>query len=212
MVAHSDEENAIQCPNVLGLVAIFWPDKSCPNRPPVMFFDLMDGGSLDKYVKKQGNMTVKECVELMIPIANGLKHLHKINIVHGDMAARNILIQSHGHDKILKIADFGKAAVGRLNEGYAYDTEAIYDLDREAMNPWRWMPVELYDSGNMNSKSDIWAFGVTCWEILTKSKLPYAGIPGYANLVKQGMRLHMPEGCPNALFFLRKSIHKGNFS
>merc|ERR1712226_869865 len=51
------------------------------------------------------------------------------------------------------------------------------------------------------TQSDVWSFGVTMWEIFTRSQAPYPGIPNhevYEHLL-HGMRLKQPENCPDHL-------------
>ena len=37
----------------------------------------------------------------------------------------------------------------------------------------RWMAPEVLRGGDFTLKSDVWAFGITCWEILTLAATPY---------------------------------------
>ena len=52
-------------------------------------------------------------------------------------------------------------------------------------------------------KSDVWAFGVLVWEILTLGLVPYHAIPtdeAVAAAVVSGKRLEKPENCPEAVW------------
>ena len=39
--------------------------------------------------------------------------------------------------------------------------------------PWAWMAVEYLETGELNIKSDVWSFGVVCWEIFSLGSKPY---------------------------------------
>ena len=40
--------------------------------------------------------------------------------------------------------------------------------------PWRWCSPEALTSQTYSTNSDIWAFGITMWEIHNLAQLPYA--------------------------------------
>ena len=69
----------------------------------------------------------------------------------------------------------------------------------------RWMPPEAIDRRRWSEKSDVWAFGVTLWEILSDAMMPFRFV-GSDELVAQrvcsGERLTQPDGSPPALYAL----------
>lgn len=52
------------------------------------------------------------------------------------------------------------------------------------------------------SKSDVWAFGVLCWELITLGASPYPGIApqNLWSLLKTGYRMERPENCSEAVY------------
>ena len=78
-----------------------------------------------------------------------------LGIVHSDLAARNVYIdQSH----TLKVSDFGIVSDGKRDEVYVNG------------RPLRWLSPEVLVNHAYSTASDIWAFGVTLWEIITLGK------------------------------------------
>ena len=105
-------------------------------------------------------------------IAKGMDYLSSMKIMHGDLAARNILISNLDSENYLaKITDFG------LSKAF-YDKTSYAKQDRR-MVPWKWMDVHFLETSIFTMSSDVWSFGVVFWEMLSIGRTPYAG--GNAN-------------------------------
>ncbi len=89
-------------------------------------------------------------------------HLHNNNIVHRDMAARNILLSEIGEPKI---SDFGMSRLVTDDGG---------NTTKATVGPLKWMAPESIRNREYSKKSDMWSFGVTVWEIVTREE-PYKG-------------------------------------
>ena len=102
-------------------------------------------------------------------ICKGMQYLASKNIMHGDLAARNILITNVNNDEsyLAKICDFG------LSKNF-YDKDSYEKQDRKNI-PWKWMDVDFFETGVLRMSSDVWSFGVVFWEMLSMGGLPYAG-------------------------------------
>jgi serine/threonine protein kinase len=102
-------------------------------------------------------------------VAKGMEYLSSKNIMHGDLAARNILITNCHQDEnyLAKVCDFG------LSKAF-YDKTSYKKQDRKNV-PWKWMAVDYFETGMFTMTSDVWSFGVVFWEMLSMGRFPYAG-------------------------------------
>ncbi|CAH8649336.1 unnamed protein product [Schistosoma bovis] len=134
-------------------------------------------------------------VTIMRDICHGCRYLEEQHFVHRDIAARNCLV-SHNHSsgRIVKLCDFGLA-----RDIYKND---YYRKRNEPKLPVRWMSPEAIRDGLFTTKSDVWAYAVTCWEVLTLGADPFYGRANVdvMNLVIGGHVLGRPENCPEELY------------
>jgi len=125
-------------------------------------------------------------------MANGMAYLAKERFVHRDLAARNCMIDG---SYMVKIADFGMS-----RDVYEKDYYTMDNMNKPL--PMKWMAVESLREGRFTSKSDVWSYGVTMWELLTRGSSPYPGVNNYyiREYVVTGKRLDKPEICPPIIY------------
>ena len=136
-------------------------------------------------------------------IASGMQFLAEREIMHGDLAARNILLSdnlSQGKYPVAKIADFGLA---KNFEDYAMYVKKI----RRAI-PWKWMALECLQHNYFTRTSDAWSFGVVFWEILSFGTEPYGHQQQDELLqkLKAGFRLSFPEDSRDISFWSPEKV------
>ena len=64
--------------------------------------------------------------------------------------------------------------------------------------PVKWMAPESITDRKYSTSSDVWSFGVLCWEVFSLGEAPYRALSaeGAVNAVLRGNRLERPELCP----------------
>lgn len=70
------------------------------------------------------------------------------------------------------------------------------------------MPVEAITRKKLSKHSDVWSFGVTCWEIFTFAHIPYYELEDNKEVITfvvKGGRLEKPENCPNGVWTIISS-------
>ena len=119
-----------------------------------------------------------------------MAYLEQHSYIHCYLAASNILV---GEANVCKVANFGLA---RHIQGDTYNAPKVTN------SPIKWTAPEAALYGLFSIKSDIWSFGVTMWEIVTKGRMPYPGMTNADTLerVLSSYRMPKPDGCPDALY------------
>uniref|UniRef100_A0A8C2L2L7 receptor protein-tyrosine kinase n=1 Tax=Cyprinus carpio TaxID=7962 RepID=A0A8C2L2L7_CYPCA len=130
-------------------------------------------------------------VKFMIDIAQGMEYLSGRNFLHRDLAARNCMLRD---DMSVCVADFGLS-----KKIYSGD---YYRQGRIAKMPVKWIAVESLADRVFTVKSDVWAFGVTMWEIVTRGMTPYPGVQNHEiyDYLFEGNRLKQPNDCLDELY------------
>jgi hypothetical protein len=155
------------------------------------FNDMHDEGTI-------GDVSVEHQMVMMRQICQGMEMLAIQKVIHRDLAARNVLLfHFDPRDAVatsVKVSDFG-LSVGSYGRSHAYaqGTEL----------PHRYLAPEAIKRGRFSEKTDVWAFGVTMWEVLTHGNIPYFEIPRDEDVIAHvlsGGRLQRPEGCPGPLW------------
>ncbi|KAJ7894864.1 kinase-like domain-containing protein [Mycena olivaceomarginata] len=107
--------------------------------------------------------------DLLNDVIRGLTYLHDLDVVHGDLCGRNILINEDGR---ARLSDFGLA-------GFIHLDHSIKSPARGGST--RWMAPELIAPTpdrpfRRTRESDVWAFGCVCCEIWSEGKIPFSHI------------------------------------
>jgi serine/threonine protein kinase len=135
-------------------------------------------------------------------ISSAMEYLARNKIVHCDLAARNVLMKRYNH---VEVTDFGLA---RILEG-ANPTSTINNKI-----PVKWMPIECLANRKhtiYSEATDVWSFGVTCWEILVYGEMPYKLVTlpkgrdqaeSLFQYLDNGGRLKQPSNCSQELYQL----------
>eukprot|EP00039_Didymoeca_costata_P029290 m.24012 g.24012 ORF g.24012 m.24012 type:complete len:877 (+) comp7565_c0_seq1:238-2868(+) len=149
-------------------------------------------GVLAKLKEQKISLEVAEFLFIGNQLAAGCGHLAKRRLVHMDLAARNILVSDNG---VCKIADFGMT-MPYSNMG---DFVQLQIPIRMAV---KWGAPEAVNNLLFSEKSDVWAWGVTMWEIFSYGTMPWKGETNNSTMVKimRGKRLSKPKRCPPEVF------------
>ncbi|KAJ8674045.1 hypothetical protein QAD02_005307, partial [Eretmocerus hayati] len=137
------------------------------------------------------SMSKKDFLSWAFQVARGMDYLSQRKVLHGDLAARNILLSANN---VVKICDFGLSRTM-----YKYDN---YKKKTDGPVPIKWMAIESIKENFFSTQSDVWSFGIVLWEFFTLGDSPYPGIQAYDLLQKltQGHRMEQPKWAPDNVY------------
>jgi serine/threonine protein kinase len=123
-----------------------------------------------------------------------MEYLESKKLIHRDLAARNILLTTPDN---VKICDFGMARSIK-NQG-----DGLYKMNETHKIPCAWYAPESIRHKLFSVKSDVWAFGVTLWEVFSLCEQPWPHLSAAEILNKlefESKRLSQPYLCSRSFY------------
>ncbi|XP_023613258.1 tyrosine-protein kinase receptor TYRO3 isoform X4 [Myotis lucifugus] len=187
-------------PHVAKLVGVSLRSRAKGRLPiPMVILPFMKHGDLHAFLlasrigENPFNLPLQTLIRFMVDIACGMEYLSSRNFIHRDLAARNCML---AEDMTVCVADFGLSR--KIYSGDYYRQGCASKL------PVKWLALESLADNLYTVHSDVWAFGVTMWEIMTRGQTPYAGIENAEiyNYLIGGNRLKQPPDCMEDVYEL----------
>ncbi len=144
---------------------------------PYMVLEFLEGKTMSDVL--DGKPSLRQFVELMIPVARALERAHEYGIVHRDLKPSNIFVTARGQVKVL---DFGVARLVDRNESELVnrataamdavnlseaDSSSTFTGSNSLVGTLPYMSPEQWGADEVDALSDIWAFGIMFWRALT---------------------------------------------
>ena len=146
--------------------------------------EYIEGKHLKQLLKKRGNLTLTEVIDIMLQITDGIATAHDSYIIHRDIKPQNIMILENG---LVKITDFGIAMA--MNAAQLTQTNSV-------MGSVHYLPPEQASGNGSTLQSDIYSIGILMYELLC-GHLPYRG----DNAVEIALK-HLKEPLPSIREYL----------
>ena len=153
---------ALSHPNIVAVQDQGWNQSGTPAVFIVM--EMVEGHTLREYLNEQGRLSYRDGIRFLMPVLSALAAAHRRGIVHRDIKPENILVSKEGR---IKIADFGLAKGELLGTTMTAESSVI-------LGSVSYLSPEQVQRGIADSRSDVYAVGITAFEIFTGKK-PFEG-------------------------------------
>ena len=130
------------------------------NNPIIIATDEILNGNLTTAIKED-RLTPTEKTKIAMGVAYGMRRLHKMHIVHGDLKSKNVLLAD---DNRPLISDFGIGSI-------AHNLQA--PIQYKVTDPY-WCAPEVLRGAQPTEKSDVFSFGALLAELFNGA-VPYKG-------------------------------------
>ncbi|KAL7369596.1 hypothetical protein ABVT39_002938 [Epinephelus coioides] len=174
-------------PHIVQLIGVIEVD------PVWIVMELYEHGELGSYLLEEKYiLTTATLILYCLQICKALAYLEGLNMVHRDIAVRNILVAS---PECVKLGDFG---LSRYVDEQEYYKASVSRL------PIKWMAPESINFRRFTTASDVWMFGVCVWEIFSMAQQPFFWLENgqVINQLESGVRLPKPQQCPPPVYSL----------
>nr|XP_012596930.1 tyrosine-protein kinase STYK1 [Microcebus murinus]XP_012596931.1 tyrosine-protein kinase STYK1 [Microcebus murinus]XP_012596932.1 tyrosine-protein kinase STYK1 [Microcebus murinus]XP_012596933.1 tyrosine-protein kinase STYK1 [Microcebus murinus]XP_012596935.1 tyrosine-protein kinase STYK1 [Microcebus murinus]XP_012596936.1 tyrosine-protein kinase STYK1 [Microcebus murinus] len=140
------------------------------------------------------DLTEKQVYHIGKQVLSALEFLQDKHLFHGDVAARNILIQS---DLTAKLCGLG----------LAYEVHAQGAISSTRTIPLKWLAPERLLLRPAGIRGDVWSFGILLYEMVTLGAPPYPEVPPTSILqyLQRRKIMKRPSSCTHTMYSIMKS-------
>jgi serine/threonine protein kinase len=166
-IREAKNASALNHPNIITIHEIGEQDGQT-----FIVMEFVDGKALNELIPRKG-MRLNEAMRIAAQVADALIAAHAAGIVHRDIKPSNVMVDTHGHVKVL---DFGLAKLSAIVPATAVDaSDATHTLtgDRVAseegiiVGSAPYMSPEQVEGKPLDVRSDIFSFGAVLYEMIT---------------------------------------------
>jgi eukaryotic-like serine/threonine-protein kinase len=165
-LAEARAASAISHPNIIEVL-----DASClPDGRTYILMELVDGETLADHVSRCGALSVEAALSVMTQTCAALDAAHTRGIIHRDLKPQNIMIAPRpGNPLFVKVLDFG---IAKLTDPAMAGGMSMTRTNAVAGTPAYMSPEQARGLRDVDRRTDVYALGVTAYQILT-GRLPY---------------------------------------
>lgn len=136
---------------------------------PYIVMEYLDGEDLSALLEREGSLPVEDAVGYVLEACEAIAEAHAARIIHRDLKPANLFLAKRASDRrpIVKVLDFGISKA--LDDGAAL-TKTAAGLG----SAYYMAPEQMRNAKNCDERADLWAIGVTLYELLSGC-VPFEG-------------------------------------
>lgn len=152
--------NDLNHDNVVHVYAFGWH----PELGAYLILEYVHGQSVASYIEKCGPFEIREAIDLLIQICEGLSHAHECGVLHRDLKPANFMLVENEDEAgrtHIKILDFGisrrlepEKALALTQQGHVFGSPL-------------YMSPEQCQGQQLDERGDIYSLGCVAYEMLT---------------------------------------------
>ena len=123
---------------------------------PYIANEYINGRTMKDMLDFRSSIPIAEAVGYMMQLTSALFYAHQHNIIHRDIKPQNIFVMPDG---TIKLGDFGIAQADGIDDGLTKPSEIVGSV--------HYLAPEISQGKPASVQSDIYAAGVTFYELLT---------------------------------------------
>jgi len=128
---------------------------------PFIVMEYVRGETLAEMIKRRATLSLSQKLKLLAELCAGLAQAHEAGIIHRDIKPANLMVDQQGR---LKILDFG---IARVAEGNRTRVGLPLTQVNMLIGTPGYMSPEQIEGGEVDHRSDIFAVGAVCYELLS---------------------------------------------
>jgi eukaryotic-like serine/threonine-protein kinase len=144
-------------------------DYGVDDGAPYIVMELLEGEDLQTRLSRVGKMTLPMVATVLTQAAKALAAAHGAGIVHRDIKPANIFLARADTDEIVKVLDFGVAA---LVSGLSSPDVHVTCVGGVVGTPHYMSPEQVRGSKSIDLRSDLWSLAVVAYRALA-GRLPF---------------------------------------
>lgn len=161
--ARFEKESRIQArlehPNI---IRVYHLEKDSATDEWYLVCEFANGGSLADYLEQHGKLSEELAIKIALDISNALAEVWEGGIVHRDIKPSNILLARNANGEITaRLGDFGAA------QDQQSTRTTMFQGSSHPGTPMYMAPEQSNSANILDARADIYALGITLWEMLT---------------------------------------------
>lgn len=183
------EARAVNAVRHRGIIDIFSFGQT-PDGRQYFVMELLDGMPLESYIAERGVLTPQEAIGISEEILAALHAAHEAGVIHRDLKPNNIFrVKQPGGGFYVKVLDFGLAKLGKSAAPATSSPQSVTGL---LIGTPEYMAPEQIRGAEVTPKTDLYAFGIIAFQMLT-GRMPFNATTPAECLV---MHLHQAPPAP----------------